>query len=91
MNTSQDVVPNNLVWAILATLFCCLPLGIVSIVYASKVDGLRAAGNVAGAWEASRKAKSWALWSALSGPILIVIWFLFFGGLAMLGALFGNH
>ena len=41
--------------------------------------------------EASRKAKSWALWSALSGPILIVIWFLFFGGLAMLGALFGNH
>ncbi|MDE2407427.1 MAG: CD225/dispanin family protein [Xanthomonadaceae bacterium] len=91
MNTSQDVVPNNLVWAILATLFCCLPLGIVSIVYAAKVDGLRAAGDLAGAWDASRKAKTWALWSALSGPVLIIIWFMFFGGLAMLGAMTGNH
>ena len=26
---------NNLVWAILCTLLCCLPFGIVSIVYAS--------------------------------------------------------
>ena len=32
-------VPNNLVWAILATLFCCLPGGIVAIVYAARVDG----------------------------------------------------
>ena len=31
--------PNNLVWAILSTLFCCLPLGIVSIVYAAQVNG----------------------------------------------------
>jgi hypothetical protein len=36
MNTvSQENIPNHLVWAILATLFCCLPLGIVSIVYAA--------------------------------------------------------
>lgn len=87
MNTSQDVVPNNLVWAILTTLFCCLPLGIVSIVFAAKVDGLRAAGDLAGAWEASRKAKTWAIWSAIAGPILILLWFMFFGGVAMLGAL----
>ncbi|HQX92825.1 MAG TPA: CD225/dispanin family protein [Thermomonas sp.] len=89
MNTNGPVVPNNLVWAILTTLFCCLPLGIVSIVFASKVDGLRAAGDIAGAWEASRKAKTWAIWSALSGPVLILIWIMFFGGLAMLGALSG--
>jgi hypothetical protein len=89
VNTNGPVVPNNLVWAILTTLFCCLPLGIVSIVFASKVDGLRAAGDIAGAWEASRKAKTWAIWSALSGPVLILIWIMFFGGLAMLGALSG--
>ena len=29
-----EQVPSNLVWAILSTLCCCLPLGIVSIVYA---------------------------------------------------------
>ena len=39
-------IPNHLVWAILTTLFCCLPLGVVSIVYASQVDGRRAAGDL---------------------------------------------
>ena len=39
--------PNNhLAWAILSTIFCCLPLGIVSIVYSSKVDGLYNAGEI---------------------------------------------
>jgi len=84
---SGEYVPNNLVWAILTTLFCCLPLGIVSIVYASQVDGKRAAGDVAGAREASRKAGLWALWSVLIGPTLILIWFFFLGGLAVLGSL----
>ncbi|MEO7478124.1 MAG: CD225/dispanin family protein [Lysobacteraceae bacterium] len=83
-------VPNYLVWAILSTLFCCLPLGIVSIVYASQVDGKRAAGDIAGAQAAASSAKNWAIASALSLPVLLVIWFMFFGGLAALGAL-SNH
>jgi hypothetical protein len=84
---SSEYVPNHLVWAILSTLFCCLPLGIVSIVYAAQVDGKRAAGDIAGARDASRKAGQWALWSAISLPILLVLWFVFFGGLAVLGGL----
>ena len=84
---SSDYVPNNLVWAILATLFCCLPFGIVSIIYASQVDGKRAAGDIDGARDASRKAGQWAMWSAISLPILMIVWFVFFGGLAMLGGL----
>lgn len=37
----QEAAPgNNLVWGILATVFCCLPFGIVSIVKASKVNAL---------------------------------------------------
>jgi len=86
---SYEYVPNNLVWAILTTLFCCLPLGIVSIVYAAQVDGKRAAGDLAGAREAARKAGLWALWSALIGPILVALWFFVFGGLALLGSLSG--
>ena len=31
---------NNLVWGILVTVLCCLPLGIVSIVKATQVSGL---------------------------------------------------
>lgn len=33
-------VPNHLVMSILCTLFCCLPLGIVGIINAAKVNGL---------------------------------------------------
>ncbi|WP_197513887.1 CD225/dispanin family protein, partial [Mycobacterium sp. 1165178.9] len=35
---------NYLVWAILCTVLCCLPFGIVSIVYSNKVSGLWAQG-----------------------------------------------
>ena len=87
MNTSNDFVPNHLVWAILTTLFCCLPLGIVSIVYAAQVDGKRAAGDLPGAYKASHNAKMWAIYSAIVGPILIIAWIIFAGGLGMLGAL----
>jgi hypothetical protein len=88
---STEYIPNRLVWAILTTLFCCLPLGIVSIVYAAQVDGKRAAGDIAGAREASRKAGWWALWSVIAGPVLIGLWILFFGGLAFLGSLSNMH
>ncbi len=84
---SAVVVPNHLVWAILTTLFCCLPMGVVSIVYASQVDGRRAAGDLAGAYESSRKAAGWALASALAVPVLLLLWFGLFGGIAALGAL----
>ena len=92
MNTSPSYVPNHLVWAILSTLFCCLPLGIVSIVYASQVDGKRAAGDIAGAREASGKAKFWAMLSAglaLIPITLYLVFVLFLGGLGVLGGLSG--
>jgi len=85
----QEFVPNHLVWAILTTLFCCLPFGIVSIVYASQVDGKRAAGDINGAREASRKAGLWAIWAAVTLPLLLMLWFFFLGGLAVLGGLSG--
>ena len=37
---------NYLVWAILCTVLCCLPIGIVSIVYSTKVSGLVVPGAV---------------------------------------------
>jgi hypothetical protein len=64
--------PNNhLAWAILSTLFCCLPLGIVSIVYASKVDGLYNAGDYVGAYNAASQAQNYALWGTILGLICI--------------------
>lgn len=52
-------VPNYMVQSILATLFCCVPFGIVSIVYAAKVNTLVSAGDLSGAREASGKARMW--------------------------------
>jgi predicted secreted protein len=66
--------PNNLVWAILTTLFCCLPFGIVSIVYAAQVNGKWQAGDVAGAQESSRKARQWAMYAAIAGVVIAVIY-----------------
>ncbi|GAA4551039.1 CD225/dispanin family protein [Amycolatopsis samaneae] len=64
---------NNLVWAILTTIFCCLPFGIVSIVQAAKVNGLWAQGEQTAAQEAANSAKKWAIISAAIGAVWIVL------------------
>jgi Interferon-induced transmembrane protein len=74
--------PNYLVWAILSTLFCCLPLGIASIVFAAQVNGKYAAGDFAGAQESSDKAKKFAMWSAIAGVIIAVLYLI---GIVALG------
>lgn len=91
MNSSATPVPNHLVWAILATLFCCLPTGIVSIIHAAKVNGLVAAGDIAGAQAASASAKKWALWSvgAWVVQILLVVVYVVLMGAA--GAMAGGY
>ncbi len=65
-------IPTYLVWAILVTLFCFLPTGIVAIVFASQVTSKLQAGDVAGATEASNKAKMWTIISAVAGIVLAI-------------------
>lgn len=72
---------NHLVWAILCTLCCCLPLGIVSIVYSSKVDGLYVAGRHMEAQQAADSAKNWAMWGAIIGGIGILAYLVFYGAM----------
>lgn len=64
-----------LVWSILSTIFCCIPLGIISIVYASKVDSLWGQGRYQEAAAASGKAKKFALWGAISWVIVLLLYF----------------
>jgi len=65
---------NNLVGAILATLFCCLPTGIAAIVFAAQVDSKWAAGDWNGAKESSRKAQMWSNISLGLGLLAIIAW-----------------
>ncbi len=64
---------NYLVSAIFVTLLCCLPLGIVSIVYASQVDSKFNAGDYAGARQASDSARTWYHAALIIGLLFIII------------------
>lgn len=66
-------IPTHLALSIIVTLLCCLPLGIVGIVNASRVSGLVAAGRYAEAKAASDAAKRWALWGLGIGLAASVI------------------
>jgi hypothetical protein len=68
--------PNYLVAAILTTIFCCLPFGIVSIVYAAQVNSKWQEGDVSGARFASRNAKTWAWVSFGIGIAFAIVWFI---------------
>ena len=75
---------NYLVPAIVTTLCCCLPIGIVAIVYAAQVNSKLAAGDVAGAAESAKNAKLWS-WIAFGcGIVSGAIW-AGINGLAFLG------
>ena len=77
--------PNNyLVIAIIGTLLCCIP-GIVSIVYAAKVNGLYAEGKYAEADKASKNAKTWAIVALVLGGISIILNVVFGVGAALVG------
>jgi hypothetical protein len=66
--------PNYLVGAILVTLFCCLPFGVASIVFAAQVDSKYNAGDYAGAQAASNKAKTWMWVSLAVGAVAGIIY-----------------
>jgi|EndMetStandDraft_3_1072993.scaffolds.fasta_scaffold07106_4 interferon-induced transmembrane protein len=71
----QSVPPNNnLVWAILSTVLCCLPLGIVAIVKSTQVSGLWAQGRYDDANKAAADAKKYAIWGAIAGVVVGIIY-----------------
>ena len=74
-------IPNYLVQAILVTIFCCLPLGIVAIIFAAQVNGKVAAGDIAGAQSSSRTARTLVIVPVVVGAVVI--------GIALLAGLLG--
>ena len=68
---------NYLVWAILVTVLCCLPLGVASIIYSVKVGSLYAQGDYNGAVDASQKAKKFAMIGGIGGLVFIIIYVIF--------------
>jgi hypothetical protein len=73
---SGGKIENHLVKSILTTFFCCMPLGIVAIVFAAQVDGFVRSGDFARAEDSARKANLFSnisLGIGLTGTVLYII------------------
>ncbi len=81
---------NNLVWAILSTVLCCLPLGIVAIIKSTSVNTLWAQGQYDEARKAADDAKKFAMWGAGASVVFIILYILFIVILGVGGAAFGG-
>ncbi len=72
--------PNSyLALAIISTIICCLPLGVVSIIYATKVNSAYEDGNYELAEKSSKNAKTWGLVSIGVGVVGIILYMVFVG------------
>lgn len=88
INTPLEMPPKNwLVESILVTIFCCLPLGIVGIINATKVESLWVAGQREAAFKASQEAGKWVKIAFFSGIVIIGLYLLvtLVGALAAFG------
>lgn len=63
-----------LVLSIITTLCCCLPFGIVGIVYSAKINSAVNARDWEGAQKAAKTAKIWIIASAVVGVIVEIIY-----------------
>lgn len=71
--SKRPEVPNYLPWAILSTVACCPPFGIVAIVQAARVNSKLASGDHTGAVEASRNAKLWTWVTIITGLVFAIM------------------
>lgn len=65
----QELPPTNLVWAIITTVLCCVPCGVVAILYASKVSSALQSGDLAAARSASEKGAWWCIGGIVAGIV----------------------
>lgn len=74
-NSNMPLCPKTwLAESILATILCCLPFGIVGIVYAAGVSSKYQMGDYEGAVRASKNAKTWTLVAFFTGLIVGIVY-----------------
>ncbi|OGS69496.1 MAG: hypothetical protein A3F91_10360 [Flavobacteria bacterium RIFCSPLOWO2_12_FULL_35_11] len=85
---NQHRPKNYLIESILVTIFCCLPFGIVGIVFAAQVNAKFDASDYVGAIKTSKEAKKWMNLGLISGLVIGLFYLIFIfalGGIALLG------
>ncbi|MDR1719140.1 MAG: CD225/dispanin family protein [Dysgonamonadaceae bacterium] len=72
--TSDQKIPKSwMVESILVTLFCCMPLGVIGLIYASGVESKFRVGDYEGARIASANARQWVIVSFVLGLLIGII------------------
>ena len=74
---------NNMALAVITTVCCCLPLGIVAIIKANSVDSLYMMKQYSAAINAANEAKKWSIIGIILSVAFWLFYILFWGGLAM--------
>lgn len=62
--------PTFMVWAILSTICCCLPAGVVAIIFSSQVSSRYFAHDYEGARRASERTELWIIISIVAGIVV---------------------
>jgi hypothetical protein len=79
--SAPATIPNNMVMAIIATVVsvigCCLPHGLVSLMFAMQVGKKEATGDLDGARNAAKQAKMWAWISIIAGALGLILSLIF--------------
>ncbi len=72
---------NYLILAIVTTFLCCNIIGVVSIIYAARVNAKWEGGDYEGAISDSKNAKLWGLIGLIGGAVIMGIVFLVYGAM----------
>lgn len=65
----EPMPPTYLVWSVVMTVLCCMPAGVVAIVFSSLVSSRYYTGDTEGSRRASRMAEIWIIISFVAGVI----------------------
>lgn len=67
--------PSTWLWqSIVATVLCCVPVGIVAIVFAAQSQGALNSGDLGLAREKAAKARTWTLASIVAGLLFAIVY-----------------
>ncbi len=85
-NTKPAKPNNNLIFAIVTTILCCVPLGAVAIYYAYQSDSAYNAGDLQAAESNGKNARNWSIAGVVSCAIGSIIYII----LMVIGAVAGT-
>ncbi len=74
-------VPDYMVWSILELLFCCLPFGIVGLIYSIQANSAKTSGRYQEALDNAEKAKKFLIYGIVGWA---VCFFLYIGFIVLM-------